>query len=67
MVTLRPMTEADVPGAVSAFDNGFLAMRARYGLPVTANSLKDDRRRQNCVACRGHHARTSPAAVTAEA
>jgi ribosomal protein S18 acetylase RimI-like enzyme len=47
MVTLRPMTEADVPGAVSAFDNGFLAMRARYGLPVTANSLKDDRRRQN--------------------
>jgi GNAT superfamily N-acetyltransferase len=47
MVTLRPMTEADVPGAVKAFDSGFLAMRARYGLPVTASSLQNDRRRQN--------------------
>jgi hypothetical protein len=47
MVTLRPMTEADVPGAVEAFDSGFLAMRARYGLPVTASSLQNDRRRQN--------------------
>ena len=47
MVTLRPMTEADVPGAVAAFDSGFLAMRARYGLPVTAGSLQNDRRRQN--------------------
>jgi GNAT superfamily N-acetyltransferase len=47
MVTLRPMTEADVAGAVHAFDSGFLAMRARYGLPVTASSLQNDRRRQN--------------------
>jgi GNAT superfamily N-acetyltransferase len=47
MVTLRPMTAADVPGAVEAFDSGFLAMRARYGLPVTASSLQNDRRRQN--------------------
>lgn len=47
MVTLRPMTDADVPGAVRAFDSGFLAMRARYGLPVTASSLQNDRRRQN--------------------
>jgi GNAT superfamily N-acetyltransferase len=47
MVTFRPMTEADVPGAVHAFDSGFLAMRARYGLPVTASSLQNDRRRQN--------------------
>jgi GNAT superfamily N-acetyltransferase len=47
MVTLRPMTDADVPGAVAAFDSGFLAMRARYGLPVTASSLQNDRRRQN--------------------
>jgi GNAT superfamily N-acetyltransferase len=47
MVTLRPMTDADVPGAVHAFDSGFLAMRARYGLPVTASSLQNDRRRQN--------------------
>jgi ribosomal protein S18 acetylase RimI-like enzyme len=45
MVTLRPMTEADVPGAVEAFDSGFLAMRARFGLPITGNSLQDERRR----------------------
>ncbi|HEX3794943.1 MAG TPA: GNAT family N-acetyltransferase [Acidimicrobiales bacterium] len=41
------MTEPDVPGAVEAFDSGFLAMRARYGLPVTASSLQGERRRQN--------------------
>jgi ribosomal protein S18 acetylase RimI-like enzyme len=46
MVTLRPMTDADVAGAVVAFDSGFLAMRARYGLPITGNSLQDERRRQ---------------------
>jgi GNAT superfamily N-acetyltransferase len=47
MLTFRPMTDDDVSGAVAAFDNGFLAMRARYGLPVTAHSLQDERRRQN--------------------
>jgi ribosomal protein S18 acetylase RimI-like enzyme len=47
MLTLRPMTDADVEGAVGAFDMGFLAMRARYGLPVTASSLQDERRRRN--------------------
>jgi GNAT superfamily N-acetyltransferase len=47
MLTLRPMTDDDVAGAVQAFDIGFLAMRARYGLPVTANSLQNERRRQN--------------------
>jgi len=47
MVTLRPMAEADVPGAVEAFDSGFLAMRARFGLPITGNSLQDERRRQD--------------------
>jgi GNAT superfamily N-acetyltransferase len=47
MLTLRPMTDDDVAGAVEAFDMGFLAMRARYGLPVTANSLQNERRRQN--------------------
>jgi ribosomal protein S18 acetylase RimI-like enzyme len=46
MVTLRPMTEADVAGAVEAFDSGFLAMRARFGLPITGNSLQDEMRRQ---------------------
>ena len=47
MVTLRPMTDTDVPGAVVAFDSGFLAMRARFGLPITGNSLQDERRRQD--------------------
>jgi len=41
------MAEADVPGAVAAFDSGFLAMRTRYGLPVTGGSLRDERRRQD--------------------
>jgi GNAT superfamily N-acetyltransferase len=57
MVTLRPMTADDVPAAVKAFDSGFLAMRARFGLPVTGNSLQDERRRQH----RTHHfLRTDP-------
>src|SRR5215469_7996649 len=46
MVTFRPMTEADVPAAVAAFESGFLAMRARYSLPVTGNTIQDERRRQ---------------------
>jgi len=41
------MSEADVPGAVAAFDSGFLAMQARYGMPVTGSSLQNERRRQN--------------------
>jgi hypothetical protein len=40
------MTEADVPAAVAAFDSGFLAMQARYALPVTGNTIQDERRRQ---------------------
>jgi ribosomal protein S18 acetylase RimI-like enzyme len=47
MVTFRPMTEADVPAAVAAFDTGILAMLARHALPVTRNSIKDERRRQD--------------------
>jgi GNAT superfamily N-acetyltransferase len=47
MLTLRPMTDADVEGAVEAFDSGFLAMRARYVLPITATSIQNERRRQN--------------------
>ncbi len=47
MVTFRKMTEADVPAAVAAFDSGLLAMRARHGLPVTGNSIQDERRRQD--------------------
>jgi ribosomal protein S18 acetylase RimI-like enzyme len=47
MVTYRPMADADVAAAVVAFDSGFLAMRARFGLPITGNSLQDERRRQD--------------------
>ena len=45
MVAYRPMTDADVPAAVAAFDSGFLAMLARHQLPVTGNSIQDERRR----------------------
>jgi ribosomal protein S18 acetylase RimI-like enzyme len=47
MVTFRPMTGNDVPAAVAAFDTGLLAMLARYALPVTRNSIRDERRRQD--------------------
>ena len=47
MVTFRPMTEADVPAAVAAFDSGILAMLTRHALPVTRNSIQDERRRQD--------------------
>jgi ribosomal protein S18 acetylase RimI-like enzyme len=47
MVTFRPMTHDDVPAAVAAFDTGILAMLARHALPVTRNSIKDERRRQD--------------------
>ena len=46
MLTLRPMADADVAGAVAAFESGFLAMRARFGLPITGGSLQDEQRRQ---------------------
>ena len=46
MVTFRPMVESDVPGAVDAFQSGLLAMQARHTLPVTGNTLQDERRRQ---------------------
>jgi len=45
MVTFRQMTGTDVPAAVAAFDSGLLAMLARHGLPVTGNSIQDERRR----------------------
>ncbi len=57
MVTFRPMTEADVPAAVAAFDNGMLAMLARHSLPVTRNSIQDERRRQDRTR---HFLRTDP-------
>jgi ribosomal protein S18 acetylase RimI-like enzyme len=47
MVTFRPMTESDVPGAVAAFALGLLTMQARHNLPVNANSIQDERRRQD--------------------
>ena len=47
MVTFRRMTDADVTAAVAAFDSSLLAMLARHGLPVTGNSIQDERRRQD--------------------
>ena len=58
MVSFRPMTEADVPAAVSAFDSGFLAMLAHHSLPVTRNTIQDERRRQDRTR---HFLRTDPA------
>ncbi|HWD53725.1 MAG TPA: GNAT family N-acetyltransferase [Acidimicrobiales bacterium] len=47
MVTFRPMTEVDVTAAVAAFDSGFIAMLARHSLPVTGNTIADERRRRD--------------------
>jgi ribosomal protein S18 acetylase RimI-like enzyme len=47
MVSFRPMTEIDVPAAVTAFEQGLLTMQARHNLPVTGNSIQDERRRQD--------------------
>jgi ribosomal protein S18 acetylase RimI-like enzyme len=47
MTTFRPMTEADVPGGVSAFEQGLLTMQARYNLPVTASTIRDEKRRKD--------------------
>jgi ribosomal protein S18 acetylase RimI-like enzyme len=47
MVTFRPMTEADVPAAVAAFERGLLGITAGLGLPITGNTIQDERRRQD--------------------
>jgi ribosomal protein S18 acetylase RimI-like enzyme len=47
MVTFRQMTEADVPAAVAAFESGLLGISASVGLPITGNSIQDERRRQD--------------------
>ena len=47
MVTFRQMTEDDVPAAVAAFESGLLGIAAGHGLPVTGNSIQDERRRQD--------------------
>ncbi len=57
MVTYRAMTEADVPDAAAAFGRGLLSMQARYRIPVTGNSIQDERRR---VERTRHLLRTDP-------
>jgi ribosomal protein S18 acetylase RimI-like enzyme len=47
MVTFRQMTEDDVPGAVAAFERGLLGISAGLGLPITGNTIQDERRRQD--------------------
>lgn len=46
-MTLRAMTVSDVPGAATAWDHAFQAMRATYGLPVSQMTHADDVRLQN--------------------
>jgi GNAT superfamily N-acetyltransferase len=41
------MTEDDVPGAVAAFERGLLGISAGLGLPITGNTIQDERRRQD--------------------
>jgi ribosomal protein S18 acetylase RimI-like enzyme len=47
MVTFRQMREDDVPAAVAAFESGLLGISANAGLPITGNSIQDERRRQD--------------------
>ena len=47
MVTFRQMTADDVPAAVVAFESGLLGISANVGLPITGNSIQDERRRQD--------------------
>jgi ribosomal protein S18 acetylase RimI-like enzyme len=47
MVTFRQMTEDDVPAAVAAFESGLLGISANAGLPITGNTIQDERRRQD--------------------
>ena len=47
MVTFRPMTEGDVPAAAAAFEKGLLGISAGIGLPITGNTIQDERRRQD--------------------
>jgi ribosomal protein S18 acetylase RimI-like enzyme len=47
MVTFRQMTESDVPAAVAAFERGLLGVSVGYGLPITGNTIQDERRRQD--------------------
>ena len=46
-----------MPAAVEAFDTSFLAMRARFGLPVTGTSILDERWRRERTR---HFQRTDP-------
>jgi ribosomal protein S18 acetylase RimI-like enzyme len=47
MVTFRQMTEGDVPSAVAAFERGLLGISTGLGLPITGNTIQDERRRQD--------------------
>ncbi len=47
MVTFRHMEEDDVPAAVAAFESGLLGISANAGLPITGNTIQDERRRQD--------------------
>ena len=49
MVTLRAMTDADVPDVVTLWDHAFQSMHARLGLPVSPATPVDVGRLQNRI------------------
>ena len=49
MVTLRAMTDADVPDVVTLWDHAFQSMHARLGLPVRPATPVDVGRLQNRI------------------
>jgi len=50
VVTLRPMTPGDVPGAAGVWQDAFWALRTRLGLPALARSVADNRRLERRLA-----------------
>jgi GNAT superfamily N-acetyltransferase len=57
MVTVRAMTEVDLPGAVEVWDEAFSTLAAEYGLPHAPRTPEGDRRVQNRMA---HFLATDP-------
>jgi GNAT superfamily N-acetyltransferase len=58
MVTMRAMTESDLPGAVEVWDDAFRTMATEYSLPQTPRTPEGDLRVQNRMA---HFLATDPA------
>jgi hypothetical protein len=57
MVELRDMTDADISGALGAWDRAYRDMRLRYGLPVGTMTPPDEIRLSGRI---GHFRETDP-------